>query len=104
MKRLHDCGNTYEGQHQIGAGLQCQGFSPLSSCWEAWQHPDAHIAGKGTETSTSESAGIRKRERAPVSFMYASKSLRCFPASDLGKVVGVGNVDIPPMMYKGWRW
>jgi hypothetical protein len=30
----HDQGNSYEEQHLIGAGLQVQRFSPLSSRWE----------------------------------------------------------------------
>jgi hypothetical protein len=34
VKRHHDQGNSYKGQHLIGAGLQVQGFSPLSSRWE----------------------------------------------------------------------
>jgi hypothetical protein len=35
------------GQHLIGAGLQVQGFCPLLSWWEAWQHPGRHGAGGG---------------------------------------------------------
>jgi hypothetical protein len=31
VKRYHDQGNFYKGQHLIGAGLQVQRFSPLSS-------------------------------------------------------------------------
>jgi hypothetical protein len=31
VKRCHDQGNPYKGQHLIGAGLQVQRFSPLSS-------------------------------------------------------------------------
>jgi hypothetical protein len=31
VKRHHDQGNTYKGQHLVGAGLQIQRFSPLSS-------------------------------------------------------------------------
>jgi hypothetical protein len=31
MNRHHDQGNSYKGQHLIGAGLQVQRFSPLSS-------------------------------------------------------------------------
>ena len=37
MKRHHDQGNSYKGKHLIGAGLQFQRFSPLSSWQEAWQ-------------------------------------------------------------------
>jgi hypothetical protein len=55
VKRHHDQGNSYKGQHLIGAGLQVQRFSPLSSRWEAWQHPGRHDAGEGAEsTSCSE--------------------------------------------------
>ena len=45
--------NSYKGQHLIGAGLQVQKFSPLSSWQEAWQCADRHGAGKGSESSTS---------------------------------------------------
>jgi hypothetical protein len=31
VNRHHDQGNSYEGQHLIGVGLQVQRFSPLSS-------------------------------------------------------------------------
>ena len=31
MKRHHDQDNLYKGKHLIGAGLQFQSFSPLSS-------------------------------------------------------------------------
>jgi hypothetical protein len=31
VRRHHDQGNSYKGQHLIGAGLQVQRFSPLSS-------------------------------------------------------------------------
>ena len=34
VNRHHDQGNSYEGQQLIGAGLQLQRFSPLSSRWE----------------------------------------------------------------------
>jgi hypothetical protein len=34
VKRHHDHGNSSEGKHLIGAGLQVQRFSPLSSWWE----------------------------------------------------------------------
>jgi len=45
--------NSYKGQYLIGAGLQVQRFSPLSSWQEAWQHPGRHGAGEGAESSTS---------------------------------------------------
>jgi hypothetical protein len=34
VNRHHDQGNSYKGQHLIGAGLQVLRFSPLSSWWE----------------------------------------------------------------------
>jgi hypothetical protein len=34
VNRYHDQGKSYKGQHLIGAGLQVQRFSPLSSWWE----------------------------------------------------------------------
>jgi hypothetical protein len=42
--------------------LTVQRFSLLSSWWEAWQHEGRHGAGERAESSTSESAGSRKRE------------------------------------------
>jgi hypothetical protein len=38
VKRHHDQGNSYKGQHLIEAGIQVQKFSPLlSSTYSAWQ-------------------------------------------------------------------
>jgi hypothetical protein len=34
VNRHHNQGNSYKGQHLIGAGLQVLRFSPLSSRWE----------------------------------------------------------------------
>ena len=42
MRRHHDQGNSYNVKHLIGAGLQFQRFSPLSSWWEAWRHAASH--------------------------------------------------------------
>jgi hypothetical protein len=53
VKRHHDQGNSYKGQHLIEAGLQFHRFSPLSSWREAWQCPGRHGAGDGIERSTS---------------------------------------------------
>jgi hypothetical protein len=39
VERHHDQGNSYKGQHLVGAGLKVQRFSPLSSWQEAWQCP-----------------------------------------------------------------
>jgi hypothetical protein len=52
VNRHHDQGNSYKGQHLIGAGLQVQKFSPLSPRQEAWQHPGRHGTG-GAKSSTS---------------------------------------------------
>jgi hypothetical protein len=50
MKKHQDQGNSYK-EHLIGAGLQAQRFSPLSSYQKAWQCPDRHGTGKGDESS-----------------------------------------------------
>ena len=34
VNRYHDQGKSYKKQHLLGAGLQVQRFSPLSSRWE----------------------------------------------------------------------
>ena len=49
VKKHHDQGNSYKDKHLIGAGLQFQRFSPLSS----WQHPGRQCALEGAECSTS---------------------------------------------------
>jgi hypothetical protein len=51
VKRHHDQGNSYEGKHLIGAGLQFQRFGPVSSWWEAWKQVGRHDAGEGAENS-----------------------------------------------------
>ena len=56
VKRRCDHGNSYKGQHLIGAGFQVQRFSPLSSRQEAWQRLGRHGAGEA-ESSTSSSKG-----------------------------------------------
>jgi hypothetical protein len=33
-EQIYDQGKSYKGQHLIGASLQAQRFSPLSSSWE----------------------------------------------------------------------
>jgi len=45
VKRHRDQGNSYKGQCLIGAGLQSQRFSPLSSWREAWTYEGRHGAG-----------------------------------------------------------
>jgi hypothetical protein len=51
VKRHHDQGISYKGQHLIGAGLQVQRLSPLLPWWEAWQLPGRHGAAEGAESS-----------------------------------------------------
>ena len=53
LERHHDQSNSYKGKHLIGAGLQFQRFSSLSSWWEAWQDKGRHGAGEGAESATS---------------------------------------------------
>jgi hypothetical protein len=53
VKKHHDQGNSYKCKTLIGAGLQFQRFSPLSSWPEAWQCAGRLGAGEGTESSTS---------------------------------------------------
>jgi hypothetical protein len=48
-------------RYWIGAGLQFQGFSPLSSWQEARQHPGRHGAGEGAENSTLDLKAARRR-------------------------------------------
>ena len=52
VKTCHDQGNSYKDKHFIGAGLQVQRFSPLSSRQEAWQRADRDGAGEEAESST----------------------------------------------------
>ena len=52
VKRHHDHGNSYKGQHLIGTGLQVQRFSSLSSRWEEWQRPGRCGTGRA-KSSTS---------------------------------------------------
>jgi hypothetical protein len=59
VKRHHDQGKSYKGQHLIGAGSQVQRFSPLSSWRESWQHSGRHGA-RGAENCTSCSGGKQK--------------------------------------------
>jgi hypothetical protein len=53
VKRHHDHVNSYKRKHLIGAGLQFQRFSPLSSWWEAWPHVGKHGAGERAESFIS---------------------------------------------------
>jgi hypothetical protein len=51
VNRHRDQGKSYKGQYLIGAGLQVQRFSPLSSWQEAWQCPGRHGAGGGANST-----------------------------------------------------
>ena len=53
VKRYHDQGNSYKYKRLIGAGLQFQRFSPLSSWQETWQSAGRHGAGERAESSAS---------------------------------------------------
>ena len=53
VKRHHDRGSSYQGQHLIGAGLQFQRFNPFSTWQEAWWHAGKYGAGEGAESSMS---------------------------------------------------
>ena len=54
--------NSYKAKHLIGAGLQFQRLSLLSSWWEALQNPDMVL--EKELSSTSGSAGSRKMQSA----------------------------------------
>jgi hypothetical protein len=77
VNRHRDQGNSYKGQHLIGAGLQVQRFSPLSS----WQHLGRHDA-EGAESSTlsegknekTDSLLARKRVSKPTSTLPPTRS------------------------------
>jgi hypothetical protein len=49
VKRHHDQGNSYKGQHLIVPALQVQRFSPLSS----WQFPGRQGSGEEAKSGTS---------------------------------------------------
>jgi hypothetical protein len=70
MKRHHDQGNSAKRKHLIGAGLQFQRFSPLSSWWRARLHAGRYDAGEVTKSSTSGSPGIRKREMLGLAWTF----------------------------------
>jgi hypothetical protein len=62
VKRHNDHSSSYKGKHLIGAGLQFQRFSPLLIVIEeVWWCIGRHGAEEGAESSTSGSAGSRKR-------------------------------------------
>jgi hypothetical protein len=49
VNRHHDLGNSYKGEHLVGAVLQGQRFSPLSLQHEAWWHAGRQGAGENWE-------------------------------------------------------
>ena len=66
VERCHDHINSYKEKHLIGAVLQFQRFSPLST----WQHASRPGAGEEAETSTSGSASSRKRETLGLAWTF----------------------------------
>ena len=68
VRRHRDHGNSYKEKHLVGAGLQFQRFSPLSSRREAWQHAGRqNDAGEGAESSTfDEPAAGSESDTGPV--------------------------------------
>ena len=60
IKRYYGQGNSYKRKHLIETTLQVQRFNPLSSWWEAWQHPGRPGAG-GAESSASSSKGNQEQ-------------------------------------------
>ena len=83
LRKHHDHSKSYKGKHLIGAGLQFQRFSPLSSCgwgtyWLAGRHGNREVA----EGSTSVSAGNRKTSLAwlkTLSLAWASETAKHAP-------------------------
>jgi hypothetical protein len=61
VKRHHDSGYSYKGQHLVRTGLQVLRFSLLPSWRDAWQYSSKHGAG-GAESSTSYSEDKQKIE------------------------------------------
>ena len=59
VERHYDHGNSYKGNHLVGAGLRVWWLSPLSSWWHAGRHGGEETA----ESSTSGSTGGNKREK-----------------------------------------
>jgi hypothetical protein len=76
VKRHHDHDNSYKGKHLIGAGLQFQRFSPLSSWQEAWQDAGRHGAEEEAESSTSGSKDSPKK-----TCLYTGQSLSIYVRS-----------------------
>jgi len=61
-KRYYNHSNSYKGKHLTGAGLQAQRLILLSLWSEAWWHTGRHSTREVAESSTSGSAGSKKRE------------------------------------------
>jgi hypothetical protein len=62
VKTHHDHSSLYKWKHLVGAGLQVQRFSLLSSWQGTWQCPGRKGVGGGAKSSTSGSSGSKKRE------------------------------------------
>ena len=61
MKRHHDHDNSCKEKHLIGANLHIKGLDHYHY-GRIWQRAGRHVAGEGTESSISGSAGSKERE------------------------------------------
>jgi hypothetical protein len=59
--KRYDQGNSSNVKHLIGAGLQFQKLSLLSSWWEAWLQAGRHGAGEEVRVLYVDSKVARKR-------------------------------------------
>jgi hypothetical protein len=87
VKRCHNLGNSYKGQHLIGSGLQFQWFSPLPPWQEAWHHAGRHGAGEVAESSPSCSSCSQKKTT------YSNKATP--PNSALGQAYQTTTTTMP---------
>jgi hypothetical protein len=78
VKTHHYHSSSYTEKHPSGAGLQFQGLSPSPLWQEAWWHTGRHGVGEVAESSTSGSAGSRKREALGLAWVFEN-----LPPSDI---------------------
>lgn len=74
LKRHHDQDNSYQRKHFIGAGLQFQRFSPLSTWQGAGWHAGRHGTGEVIENSRSQSSDSKKG--GPLDLAWAFVNLK----------------------------